>query len=201
VTGTPGADSTPDPLASATPSVTPLPRPGADPAIVKSASTTLVSVGDTVEFTLSVTNLGSSPAADVVIEDSLPAFLALDGVSATRGDVSVSGATVRVLVGTLEPGETVTVRITVRVVAPAVAPNNVNVGTVATTSEGDDPSNNVSRVELNSPAQPAAPPPARPATLPVTADGGAPARPVAPFLLLLGLAMIAASILIRTRRA
>ena len=95
---TPNNTEKKNPTATPTPVSAPLPQI-ADPAITKSVNRSTARVGDTVEFTLSVTNLGNAVANSVVVEDSLPAFLALGGASATRGDVSASGATVRVTIG------------------------------------------------------------------------------------------------------
>lgn len=169
----------------------------ADPAITKSASVSAAQIGDSVEFTITATNLGNAPANNVVVEDTLPAFLALDGASATRGDVSVSGNTVRVTIGSLAPGEVVTITVTTRVVEVAVPPNNSNGATVASDSASDDPSNNSSSVSLtiDQPTPTAAPP----VVLPNTSDphGGA----SLPVLLALGLGLIAASLLTRRRGA
>lgn len=189
-------DPTATPTASATPTQTQTPVLIADPAITKSVNRNIVAVGDLVEFVLTVTNRGNQTAPGVVVEDSLPSFLALEGATATRGEVSVNGATVRVVIGDLAPGETVEIRITARVVAPAVEPNNANVGTVRSDSPSDDPGNNTSTVTLTTETPPptAVPPP--PARLPVTgAIGG-----VSPLLLAgLGLGLIALSLLVRRR--
>lgn len=193
----PGSNPSATPTPSATTVLTGTPTLIADPRIVKTADRTELSVGDTVEFTLSVTNLGNATADDVVVEDNLPGFLSLEGVSASRGEVSVSGSLVRVLIGALEPGETVTVRITARVNALASPPDNANVGTVTTSSGTDDPSNNTSQVDLFTTQPVATPTPVAPASLPHT---GAPSGPDMAPLIALGLALIAASLLIRGRR-
>jgi uncharacterized repeat protein (TIGR01451 family)/LPXTG-motif cell wall-anchored protein len=169
---------------------TPLPLV-ADPSITKLANRTTVQVGDSVDFSIIVTNLGNAPATEVVVEDTLPSFLALDGVSATRGDVSVNGATVRVTIGDLAPGETVTISISARVVATAAPPDNSNVATVTSGSGTDDPSNNTSSVSLITEAPPA------PASLPNTGDSGGPGLLL---MAALGVGLIAASLLARRRQ-
>ncbi|MBX0327463.1 DUF11 domain-containing protein [Oscillochloris sp. ZM17-4] len=164
-----GSNPTNTPVPTSTPEATMTPVIQiADPAITKSVSVSAAQVGDTVEFTLTATNLGNAPASNVVVEDTLPSFLALDGVSATRGTVTVSGATIRVDIGDLAPGEVVTVTITARVVASAAPPNNSNVATIISDSATDDPGNNSSSVSLTVDAPP-------PASLPNTGnpDGGA----------------------------
>jgi uncharacterized repeat protein (TIGR01451 family)/LPXTG-motif cell wall-anchored protein len=173
---------------------TPIPQI-ADPVITKSGSVSTAQVGDTVEYTIIVTNQGNATAENVVVEDTLPSFLSLEGVSATRGDVSVSGNTVRVTIGDLAPGEVVTITITAKVIASAAPPNNSNIATVSSTSATDDPSNNSSSASLlvEQPSPTAAPP----ARLPNTSD---PADHTLPVLIILGLLLISASLIARRRQ-
>jgi uncharacterized repeat protein (TIGR01451 family) len=187
---TPVPTSTPTETPTPTETLTPVPQ-FADPAITKSANISSAQVGDIVEFTLTATNLGNIPASSVVVEDTLPSFLALEGVSATRGDVTVNGATIRVTISDLAPGEVVTITITARVVSSAAPPNNSNIATIASSDATDDPSNNSSAVSLNVDQPP-------PAILPNTGDpdGGA----TIPVLLALGIGLIAASLITRRRR-
>jgi LPXTG-motif cell wall-anchored protein len=102
---------------------------------------------------------------------------------------------VRVTIGDLAPGETVTVTITARVVAAATPPNNSNIATVASGSLTDDPGNNSSAVSLitEEPSPTAAPP----ASLPNT---GANESPVPLLLAALGIGLIATSLLARRRK-
>jgi uncharacterized repeat protein (TIGR01451 family) len=179
------------PTSTPAPTITPTSVPQiADPAITKSVNRGTVKVGDTVEYTISVTNLGNATATNVVVEDSLPSFLSLSGASATRGDVSVSGSTVRVVIGDLAPGETVTVTITARVVKTATPPSNSNIATLSTDSLTDDPGNNSSSVSLTTEEAPS-PTAALPAILPTTGASGGPSLLL---LAALGLALIAASL-------
>lgn len=187
----------PTATATATPIATPeLPAEVADPAIVKTVDRTTVQVGDEVVFTLTVTNLGNSTASDVVVEDTLPPFLAITGISSSRGDYSVNGATVRVFIGDLGPQETVTITIRARVTDAATPPANINTATVVSSSPTDDPNNNSSSVEVNvvAPAPTAVPPPA---SLPVTS---APGNAAAPWLIGIGMLLIAGSLLLRRKR-
>jgi uncharacterized repeat protein (TIGR01451 family) len=201
LTPTPGAPpepGRPDPTATATPLpiATPeLPAEVADPAITKTVDRNTVQVGDRVTFTITVTNLGNSTATDVIVEDTLPPFLALEGVATSRGDFSVEGSTVRVFIGDLAPQEVVTITITATAVALSAPPDNINLATVATSSPTDDPTNNESSVEVNvvAPAPTAVPPPA---SLPVT---GTPGGSAAPWLVGLGMLLVAGSLLIRRR--
>ncbi|NJN17268.1 MAG: DUF11 domain-containing protein [Oscillochloris sp.] len=187
--------NTPTPSAIPSLALTASPEAGgsefADPAITKSSSRAEVAVGDQVQFTLTVTNRGNAAANDVVVTDTLPDFLSLQGATASRGEVSTSGATVTVTIGELAPGETVTIEITAQVVTAPAAPNNTNIGTVTTSSGTDDPSNNTSSVALNA----LAPTPVPPATLPNTS--ATPTTNIA--LALLGIFLIAAGLLSRRR--
>ncbi|EFO81155.1 hypothetical protein OSCT_1011 [Oscillochloris trichoides DG-6] len=186
---TPTPTSTPSP----TPTVTSTPIILiADPMITKEVSVGAAFIGDTVSYTLTVTNPGDGVATDVVVEDTVPPFLALEGVSATRGEVTVNGATIRVVIGDLAPGETVTIAVIARVVAAAEAPDNRNIAFLTTTSSSDNPLNNNSEVSLII-TQPVPPP-----NLPNT---GSDSNLLLPFLLILGISLITASLLSRRRPA
>ncbi len=86
----------------------------ADPVISKTGIPECCQPGDDVTYTILVTNEGSIPATSVVIEDSLPAGLILQEVTSTKGTVTVSGNYFRVDIGSVAPGELIT--ITVRAV-------------------------------------------------------------------------------------
>lgn len=162
----------------------------ADPAISKTVSPPTAQVGDSVAYTISVTNLGGSVATGVVVDDTLPAFLRPTGVSASRGEATLSGQAVRVTIGDLAPGEVVTVTVSATVVEPAPAPNNRNLAIVTSTSPDANPDNNQASVPLDT---------TLPAQLPSTGDGGRGALPLA--ALLLGAALVAASLAVRRRAA
>jgi hypothetical protein len=134
-----------------------------------------------------VSNQGGAPAADVVVEDTLPTFLALVDASASRGEVTTADRTVRVTVGTLAPGETVEVRVNARLTAAAVAPNNRNLAVVSSSSPDANTGNNQASVALESPA------PAVPAALPRTS--GESALPL--LMTILGITLLAASGMVR----
>jgi uncharacterized repeat protein (TIGR01451 family)/LPXTG-motif cell wall-anchored protein len=189
--GTPPAGPppfTPTPVLTGTVAPTPGGPPTPDPAVTKSVNPPTAVVGDSVVYTIQVTNLGGLAATGVVVEDTLPAFLSLEGATATRGTVSTSGNTVRVEIGDLAPGETVEVRVTARVRATAAAPNNRNLAVVSSTSPDANPDNNQASVPLDT---------TRPASLPNTGDDGMPtAQAIATAL---GLALVAGSLLLRRR--
>jgi uncharacterized repeat protein (TIGR01451 family) len=180
----PAATPTSTPLPTATPTAGP-PAPAADPAISKSVSPAAAVAGDEVTYTILVTNQGGAPAVGVVVEDSLPAFLAAGEVSASRGQVSVSGQTVRVEIGELAAGETVEIRVRATVTAAPAAPNNRNLAVVSSSSPDANPDNNQASVPLETIV---------PAALPRTS---AATDPLPALATILGLALIAASMLVR----
>jgi uncharacterized repeat protein (TIGR01451 family)/LPXTG-motif cell wall-anchored protein len=176
-----------------TPTLTPAPTASipADPAISKSVSPGSARVGDSVEYTISVTNLGGAVATGVVVDDTLPAFLRPTGATSTRGEVSLSGQSVRVTIGDLSPGETVTISVQATVVAPATPPNNRNLAIVTSTSPDANPDNNQASVPLDTIDAPV--------SLPNTGDEGRGMLPLA--ALLLGVALVASSLWVRRRAA
>ncbi|WP_129631948.1 DUF11 domain-containing protein [Candidatus Oscillochloris fontis] len=183
--------STPTSTPSPTPTSTPIILI-ADPIITKEVSVSAAFIGDTVTYSLTVTNSGNGVASDVMVEDTVPPFLALEGVSATRGEVTVNGATIRVVIGDLAPGDVVTISVIARVVAAAEAPDNRNIAFLTTTSATDNPLNNNSEVSLII-TQPVPPP-----NLPNTSSNS---NLLLPFLFILGISLIAASLVSRWRTA
>ncbi|HWQ12245.1 MAG TPA: DUF11 domain-containing protein, partial [Roseiflexaceae bacterium] len=118
----------------------------ADPALAKAVEPATARVGDEVLFVLTVTNRGNDDAKDVVVTDEVPGPFAVLGAEAGRGDVSVSGNTVVVTLGSMAPDEVVVIRIRARVTA--AAPDVSNTATLVTSSRADDATNNVSGVTL-----------------------------------------------------
>lgn len=107
----------------------------------------MVRIGDELDFTIVVGNRGSRPAENVVMNDTLPSYLDILDVSASRGDVSVNGNAVTVGIGQVAPGEIVTIRIRTRVSARAPAPTvGYNTALITTSSAGEDPGNDRSTV-------------------------------------------------------
>ena len=186
-------EKTATPTPTAAPTLTPtavLPAvPGPDPALSKSVSPPTAVVGDTVTYTILVTNLGGTLATGVVVEDTLPSFLAPGEATISRGQVSVSGQLVRAEIGDLAPGETVELRVTARVIASAAAPNNRNLATVSSTSPDVNPDNNQASGPVDA---------AGPVSLPNT--GAAERSPLPLLVAALGRALILGSTLVRRRR-
>ncbi len=181
-------ENTPTPTATATPTATPIPTVLADPAVSKSVSPSVVTVGDRVTYTIVVANIGGSVATGVVVEDTLPSIVSIGEVTADRGEVTVSGNTVRVVIGDLAPGETVTIRINAQVTAAPVPPNNTNLALVSSESPDASLDNNQASAALSGPP---------PVTLPGTSGAGTGLLPT--LATVLGLALIAGSLLLRRR--
>ncbi|MEO3944660.1 hypothetical protein [Gorillibacterium sp. CAU 1737] len=85
--------------------------------VTKSANVTGSLVGDTIRYTVTVTNTGTANATDMIVTDSLPT-----GLTFVSGSVTVAGVsrptgdiTAGVPVGTLAPGASITVAYSARV--------------------------------------------------------------------------------------
>lgn len=82
-----------------------------DPIITKTGDPSTAGIGDTVTWTITVTNPSSVAMPNVTVVDAVPDVLDLLGVETTQGTVTVNGNIVTVTIGTLDPGVTVTIRI------------------------------------------------------------------------------------------
>lgn len=158
VTATPALPPTATPVPTATavvpgePTATPTdePRGGkADPAVSKRVSTGAALVGDTVTFTILVTNDGDADAHDVLVEDELPAFLELLGANASRGDLSSSPRGARLFIGQVSPGDEVVLEVVCRVLSAPQPGANRNTVSLSTASSSDNPTNNSSSASLS----------------------------------------------------
>jgi len=82
---------------------------GPNPVLSKTMSPSRPKVGQAARITITATNAGTANADNVVITDATPDNMALAGVAASQGAVVVSRGIVTVYVGTLTPGQTVTI--------------------------------------------------------------------------------------------
>jgi LPXTG-site transpeptidase (sortase) family protein len=109
-TPTPTITGTP-PTATATGSITPV------PAVTKSVSPSSARTGQTFTFKVLIGNTGTAPFTNAVMTDAFNSYVDIASYSTTRGTFTVN-ATSRLLtltIGTVMPGETITVQITCRV--------------------------------------------------------------------------------------
>jgi uncharacterized repeat protein (TIGR01451 family) len=140
---TPPPSPTPSPTPP--PITPPPPSQRADPYVRKSVNVTQANAGDTIEYTLIVGNNGNVDAVNVQVRDTLPAPLSLVSVTASRGTVIQSGNSFIVDIGTLPPTEVITIKVVAKIGDIAEnCPTIVNVSTLHTTSDGDNPDNNIS---------------------------------------------------------
>src|SRR5262245_34985914 len=116
-----------------------------DLSISKTVDDPMPSVGDTVTFTVTVTNTGSSPATNVAVSDMLPAGLLL--VSATPSQGSYASGSGIWTVGTLNPASFQTLVVKAEVLIPGPQGNR------ATISHSDqldpNPRNNANTAPVN----------------------------------------------------
>ena len=127
--------------------------PPVDVSITKSVSPAAATVGQSITFTLVVSNAGPAAAAGVVVADELPA-----GLIATAGSdpaCAIAGANLSCAFGTLASGATRTFTVTA---TTSIVGTIVNLAMVATANPDTDPGNNVgsASVTVTPPVQPVA---------------------------------------------
>lgn len=115
-----------------------------DLKVTKTASATSVYAGESLTYTVTTTNVGPSDALAATTTDQLPSYLTLVSLSDTT-HCSAAGQDVTCSYGTLEPGETRTVDITVTV-APTRTTPATNAADTTTTTPDTAPANNHSQV-------------------------------------------------------
>lgn len=94
---------------TAGPTVTPAIIDKNDPTIAKTANPSQAPAGSEVTFTITVRNPGTVPATNVVSVDNVPSEFQITSVTSSKGTVTTNNQTVQVDIGTLAPGETVTI--------------------------------------------------------------------------------------------
>ena len=120
---------------------TTLVNPLVDVLITKADSPDPVVAGQTLTYTLVVTNNGPSTATGVTVNDPLPANLTFVSGSSSRGTVSQSNGTVTANVGTLASGASATITL-VGTVSPTARGSLSNTATVTVTETDSNPANN-----------------------------------------------------------
>ena len=99
-----------------------------DMAIVKTATPSpTVADGDTIAYSLVITNNGPATATDVIVTDPLPSDVTWLSDSTTQGTCSQAGGTVTCLLGSMTKGATATVTILTLAGAPGTATNTATV--------------------------------------------------------------------------
>ncbi len=121
-----------------------------DPAVTKSVSPSAAAVGDTVTFTLFVSNAGPGDAEDVELVDVIPAFLDISLVVTVPLPVSTSivGNTITIDFGTVTPSDTYTITITTVVNNLGTPPGGTNTADISTSSPESDTDNNSDSVPI-----------------------------------------------------
>jgi uncharacterized repeat protein (TIGR01451 family) len=134
----PESDPTPT---NNTSSITPVPVPVADIAIVKTVDNTAPNVGSTVNFTLTANNTGPSAASNVSATDVLPGGYTFVSASPSLGNYDQ--ATGIWTIGNLANGANATLSITATVNATG---NYVNTATISAPESDPTPTNNTSSI-------------------------------------------------------
>jgi uncharacterized repeat protein (TIGR01451 family) len=153
-----GNEQDPNP-ANNTATATVQPLPGADLAITKTASSSSVTAGGQVTYTLAVTNNGPDDASGVTVSDPLPAGETL--VSAAPSQGSCSGATCSL--GTIVDGGQAQILLTVDIASSATG-SLTNTATVSASTPDPNPANNTSTATVTIPGAVAPTPPTPPTT-------------------------------------
>ncbi|WP_458170484.1 COG1361 S-layer family protein [Kribbella sp. WER1] len=130
--------STPDPdTSNNTGRTTDTVKASADLAITKTAQPVPVHAGQPVTYTLTVTNNGPSAAQSVKVTDPVPSPLQYVSAKSSAGTCTEASGTVTCAVGTVAPGDTVTVTV-VADVPSGTEPNDVK-NTATVSSPTPDP--------------------------------------------------------------
>jgi uncharacterized repeat protein (TIGR01451 family) len=83
----------------------------ADPFINKLGDPALVFPGEHVTFTLTVGNRGNAAATNVVVVDPVPTGFVVQSATASQGTYTIDGNTVTFSIGTVQPGQIVTLSV------------------------------------------------------------------------------------------
>jgi uncharacterized repeat protein (TIGR01451 family) len=98
----------------------------ADISISKTVQPENLQIGDTLSFTITVTNPTSQAISNLTLTDNLPDIFSLTNATTTQGIVSIDANLVTVNIATLQAQETLTVIITAEALRAAFAPETCN---------------------------------------------------------------------------
>jgi uncharacterized repeat protein (TIGR01451 family) len=130
-----GIEHDPNPNNNATQQTTTV-NPSADLAITKAASHSSIPVGETLLYTLEVTNNGPSDATGVTVVDNLPATASFVSATTTQGACSQANGVVTCLLGDKAAGSA---PVTIEIAVVPVEPDTTLVNTANVTAEEFDP--------------------------------------------------------------
>lgn len=175
----PAPTSTPLPTLVPPTAVPPTAVPPAEIDLVKTIDQPTRRPGETAVYTLTLRNISTVSARDVVITDDVPAWLHVIDLQSSKGAIVVDGQKVSAFPSVLDAGEEMRIMVKVRVDETAPAGDIVNWGRVTTSSAGDTPDNNASSASMTVEAPPQAMnPPVPLAPTPVKAKAQPTAMPV-----------------------
>jgi uncharacterized repeat protein (TIGR01451 family) len=98
------------------------PPPGTNTlTFTKIADRVTAKPGDPITFTLTATNGSGGPVTQAVVVDPVPNMFIVQSASSTQGTNTISGNTVTFNIGTINPGQTVTMKINT-IVQPGLTP-------------------------------------------------------------------------------
>ncbi len=140
VTGSTEGTITPVTAGTPTPTVDPatLDPNASDPIVDKTVSTEQAQPGGSLTWTITVRNSWTQPMDGVVIQDSVPDTLPIISVTSDRGTLDTQGQVVTVNVGTMNPGDVVTVTLMTGVDPGEGGPASLT-NTACATRTGGDP--------------------------------------------------------------
>ena len=121
------ADSTPANGTDPAPAVA-IAAPTADLAVTKTTASSTLTTGNSVTYTITVTNNGPSAATNVIVTDDLPAGLTFVSATPSQGTCNASDP-ISCNVGTLNNGASATISVVANVTATS--------GTIANTASAD----------------------------------------------------------------
>ena len=97
----------------------------ADPVLSMAADPQLAEPGEIVTFTITVINHGDMPATNVIVSDPLESALQIGSAAASQGIFTINGQSVLFTVGSINPAQTVTLKVLTHVRGNVVPPMDV----------------------------------------------------------------------------